>query len=188
MPGKARAVAAPRGGAVVITGPQNQGYRLIAGSMGTASEGAPAAPPLSPAKIAAVPTVEAFEPGADIDARVIAEREAAEGLISETALERMVNPPVVMDLHYSPPISLTPGSVPHGWKPPPREDVDLSPLPAKFALDVERKDDGWWVVRAARVHPGLFVAGDDLGAALGEAVEKLAEIVRLDGAKGRRGK
>jgi hypothetical protein len=61
------------------------------------------------------------------------------------------------------------------------EPADISDLPDRFALEIERKPDGMWKVTAPGVHVGLFVADRDLSSALAEAPGVLAEIVRLDG-------
>ena len=183
---RARAVAAPPG-ALIHTGPQNKGYRLIAGSMGAPTADLPPIPaPTASASVAALPTLEAFEPGSDVGddwVRQVAAREAAAGLPAEplpggppprrsTPAQEFGTSGTGFD-YYTDKDSVRRVEF--------RASPDLSPLPSKFALDIERKDDGWWVIRAGRVHPGLFVAGADLGDALAEAVGKLAEIVRLDG-------
>ena len=65
--------------------------------------------------------------------------------------------------------------------PPNDEPSDLSSLPDRFALDIERKPNGWWVIRAPDVHVGLYVAAPDLWEALADAPAALAQIVSLDG-------
>ena len=59
--------------------------------------------------------------------------------------------------------------------------VDLSALPDKFNLQVERKKNGWWKVTAPEVHTGLFLSHQDLLRALAAAPITLAQIVQIDG-------
>jgi hypothetical protein len=106
----------------------------------------------------------------------VRQREAAAGL---PAVERQINPPLV-GIDYSPAISLKPGTVPNGWRGLPREEADLSPLPPRFSLEIERKDDRWKVT-APGVHLGLWKSGPDLMVIVGEALATLAEMVGVDG-------
>jgi hypothetical protein len=145
--------------------------RMVAGSMG-------AAQPQGGPEPAFVDT--AMEPGSgaaldnDAYARMVRQREAAEGLPEVAAPQvEYVTPPML-----APPLAS--GGITFADRlSQPR--ADLSPLPERFSLDIERKPDGWWVVRAPGVHIGLFVAHQDLTAALADAPGALAGIVRLDG-------
>lgn len=186
---RARAVAVPKGG-LIETGEQNRGYRLISGSMGAPSELPPIPAPAVTASVAALPTVETFEPGSDAGddwARQVQMREAAEGL-PMNAIERVLDHlPADLAQRRAERLEFRD---PDAALAPPRPPVDLSPLPDRFALEVERKPNGWWIVRAPGVHIGLFVMAEDLAGALSDAPATLAEIVRLDGmvAKGRKRK
>lgn len=62
-----------------------------------------------------------------------------------------------------------------------RQPSDLTALPDRFALEIERKPGGMWKVTAPGVHVGLFVAGADLATVLADAPAALANIVSLDG-------
>jgi hypothetical protein len=66
---------------------------------------------------------------------------------------------------------------------PTRDPPDLTGLPDRFTLEIGRKADGWWIVTAPAHHVGLFVANQDLLAALNDAPGALAQILRLDGAQ-----
>jgi len=175
MAAKVRPVraATPPPGNLIRTGAGDMGYRFMAGSMGAA------------ATIEVPPTK--FEAAPELTAEQIAERERAAGIEPEGV------PPAAA---YGPPgrpvvAPFQPGPV-QFVSPPRREPVtDLSGLPQRFTLDVERKENGWWVVRSPALHAGIFVAREDICDALAEAPGIIAEILRLDGeqpAKRRRAK
>ena len=150
--------------------------RMTSGSMGA---GGPPGPQAMPEPMPMpMPDGNRLADGPDDDwAGEIARREAAAGVATAAvAAPAALNPDYVYDF---------PARVAATRERPP---ADLTPLPDRFALDVERKPDGWWVVRAPGVHPGLFCAHQDLATALSEAPEMLAEIVRLDGVVARKGK
>jgi hypothetical protein len=94
-------------------------------------------------------------------AETIRRREAAEGMTAIPELALPLRPPGAAYVPAAP--------------------SDLTPLPDRFTLDIERKPDGWWIVRAPTVHIGLFIAHQDLATALADAPGALAAIVRLDG-------
>lgn len=54
-------------------------------------------------------------------------------------------------------------------------------LPSDFAVCVERRPDGWWLVTAPAVHVGLFIIHRDLSVALADVPAALSELLRLDG-------
>ncbi len=58
--------------------------------------------------------------------------------------------------------------------------ADLTGLPDRFTLEIERKADRWKVT-APGVHSGLWKSGTDLPAVVDEALAVLAEMVRVDG-------
>ena len=58
--------------------------------------------------------------------------------------------------------------------------TDITGLPERFTLEIERKGE-WWKITAPTVHVGLFVAHQDLIVALSDAPGALAAILRLDG-------
>lgn len=158
---RARAIRSPSTN-FIETG-AGRSIRMVAGSIG-AGGGLP--------DTAMQDGQEPMEPGAspgdnDAWARELAQREAAAGL------------PV------APSAAWLPGPVEYVAPPPAhsvsRVPTDLSALPDRFSLEIERKPDGWWVVRAPGVHVGLFVAHQDLTVALADAPGALAGIVRLDG-------
>jgi hypothetical protein len=70
---------------------------------------------------------------------------------------------------------------------PQEPEADLTPLPDKFSLSIERKSD-MWKVTSPGVHSGLWKAGPSLPRVVEEALAALAEMVRIDGVatKGRR--
>ena len=117
--------------------------------------------------------------------RQIMERERAEGLdepyeapapayaphATNDAIVAMQRTTSLFQGAHAPPHDLLPSQL----------SGDLSMLPEKIAFEIERKPDGWWVVRAPAVHVSLFVAHQDLGTALTRAPYELAEILRLDG-------
>ena len=159
MPGKVRAVRTPPAG-LVQTGERNKGYRFMSGSMGAAELAAPTA-------------AEPFEAGVELSAAEIAQREAALGLPPEPE-----SVPATFD--FQPPRSILPGRMEYVSRPLRQESPDLTDLPDRFSLDIERKGS-LWVVRAPSVHVALFVSHDDLVEALAAAPGRLAEIVGVDG-------
>ena len=143
---------------------------------------------LDAAAVAGVPLSAhdgAFESGADLTANQIRMREIAEGL-ADTG-QRSVPPapqwPTGQDLSR-----YVEAARPQPQAPVRSPPADLSSLPDRFALEVERKEDGTWIVRAPAIHVALFVAGHDLAHALAEAPGRLADIVRLDGEQPKRRK
>ena len=115
--------------------------------------------------------------GNDAWARTVAAREAAEGLATKAVRKQEAEPATRV---------VVPGGLTHYDPDAPRmmpvySPADLSGLPDSFALEVQRKPDGWWVVRAPTVHVGLFVAHRDLQVAMADAPGALAAILRLDG-------
>ena len=137
--------------------------------------------PQTAATTSAVTTGPMLEPppddsvGDDAWARTVAAREAAQGIRTPAAPRVQHADPVGA---LGGPMTYVADGVP---LPLPRDPTDLSLLPDRFTLDIERKLDGWWVVRAPAVHIGLFVAAQDLADALARAPDDLAAIVRLDG-------
>lgn len=121
----------------------------------------------------ALPDV-AFEAPEDLNyERMVADRERELGL---PATPHIMPGPVE---YYRPP----PPPVPVYTAPV--EDADLSGLPEKFSLTIERKNDLWKCT--SPVHGGLWKAGPDLPSVVHEALAALAEMVRIDGiTKGRR--
>lgn len=106
-------------------------------------------------------------------------RELAEGLPVATAAP--LPTPQQQSTAFIPAAFVT--QLPHPTSRPEADEFDapdLTGLPEKFALEVERKGD-WWKVTAPDVHIGLFVAHQDLLIALADAPGALAQIVRLDG-------
>ncbi len=153
-----RIVSVPRGGTKTLGG--GTSMRILAGSMG-------ASPTTSPVGESLTPGVsEPFEAPLEDDrdfAREIAQREAALGLPPSA-------PPMV---RYDPLRAVMPRESSSAT-------ADLSSLPPRFALEIERKDDRWKVT-APGVHLGLWKSGPDLHAVVDEALATLAEIVRVDG-------
>lgn len=122
---------------------------------------------------------QAFEAPDDINyERMIAERERELGLPAE--------PTGVRGSAYQTPV-YDPGSITYVDRVAAAPIADLTPLPDRFSLAVERKGD-MWKVTAPTVHTGLWKAGEDLPQVVHEALAALAEMVRIDGvvAKGRR--
>lgn len=111
--------------------------------------------------------------------RMIAERERELGLPT--------GPPGVRGSAYQTPVY---EPVPYERLPSPSVTfiADLTALPDRFSLTVERKADGVWKLTAPGVHSGLWKAGTSLPDVVNEALASLAEMVRIDGvvAKGRR--
>ena len=58
--------------------------------------------------------------------------------------------------------------------------TDLSGLPDSFAFHIERKGEKWKVT-APDIHVGLFVADENLSAALARAPGELSKIIAIDG-------
>jgi hypothetical protein len=183
---RARALSTPPG----VTATQHGVIRARSGSIG-------ADVPLLPGQHDAQAEPFFAEPGSDGTvanedwAESLARREAAAGLPAtagggEGAPERY-GTPAWQRAADAPNIVEVLEAIP---RPVPRPPADLSPLPDRFTLQVERKPDGWWIVTAPGVHIGLFVAAPDLPGALADAPATLAQIVRLDGivARGRRRK
>lgn len=128
----------------------------------------------------------AFEAPDDVNYdRVIAERERELGLPAAGVSGAAYQPPVYPGKPGS--ITYVPDIPRFIESPVPLPEADLTPLPDKFSLSIERKD-GIWKVTAPSVHPGLWKAGPDLPRVVNEALAALAEMVRIDGviAKGRR--
>lgn len=126
----------------------------------------------------------AFEAPDDVNYdRVFAERERELGLPAATAPTYYAAPSVPT------PRSILPGPISYSEGPllPMPEPADLTALPDKFSLSIERKD-GIWKVTSPGVHGGLWKAGPTLPEVVAEALAALAEMVRIDGviAKGRR--
>lgn len=156
-----RAVSSPRGGPIQIgTG---HTFRMQSGSMG-----APAAPMVSDEPLG---VADKFEVTQQDDANWQAEirrREMSAGLPPVSAPAAKVEP---FWGTASTAASVAPPPIP----------VDLTDLPDHFTLEVQRKGDGWWIVRAPTSHVGLFVAHQNLIDALSDAPGALAQILRLDG-------
>jgi hypothetical protein len=158
MAGRTRLISVPpaRGG------DDRRGYRQLSGSMG-----ALAPDPNAPMN-EGVPT-ERFEAAvvADDDwSRTIAMREQAEGLPRANSPTSEWTAPTAQVQ-----------SLPSRRS---QQDADLTSLPDRFCLEVERKLDRWKIT-ASGVHTGLWKSGDDLPETLTEALAALAEMVRLDG-------
>lgn len=124
---------------------------------------------------------QTFEAPDDINyERMVTERERELGLPAEFTR--------VSGSAYQPPV-YDPGPVTYVERAIPSITpiADLTPLPDRFSLAVERKGD-MWKVTAPTVHTGLWKAGEDLPQVVHEALAALAEMVRIDGvvAKGRR--
>ncbi len=158
MAGRTRLISVPpaRGG------DDRRGYRQLSGSMGAMMPD-PNAPMNE-----GVPTERFEAPLADDAAwqRTVAMREAAEGLPQAQAA------PVAQYIPQTPYIPPTARAD--------RLNADLSTLPDRFALEIERKGERWKVTAPA-VHSGLWKAGDDLPTVVEESLAALAEMVGLDG-------
>ena len=180
MAAKVRPVraATPPPGNLIRTGDGNRGYRFESGSIGAWQTIEP--PPTR------------FEAAPELTAEQIAERERAAGIEPEgvppAAGYAPVGRPIEDPANWN---ALQPGPVQLVSSPRRAPVTDLSGLPQRFTLDVERKENGWWVVRSPALHAGIFVAREDICDALAEAPGIIAEILRLDGeqpAKRRRAK
>lgn len=162
---RTKLISAPR-----ATGNSAQGsWRQLSGSMGA----------IAPEHITESEnqSTEKFEaavvPDADWE-RTIAQREAKEGI---QRLARTQHPPF-----KDPNILLGPDRMAGAiYTQPAKPTEDLSSLPDKFTLLIERKPDGWWKVTAPDSHVGLYVAYPDLNIALQDAPGALDQILRLDG-------
>lgn len=64
---------------------------------------------------------------------------------------------------------------------PPLPEADLTPLPDKFELIVERVNGSWKIT--SPLHVGLWRAGADLPAVIEEALGALAMMIAVDGPK-----
>lgn len=171
MANKVRTVSTPPA-QLVQTGERNQGFRFLAGSMGAAMPHPDGG--------------EKFEAATELSEREIAEREAALGLSSEPEPVRGKPSDTYVPPGHAEEVRRVAAFADYV-----NRDADLSTLPDRFTLEIERKGDGWWKVTAPAVHIGLFIAHQDLATALADAPAALAEIVRLDGqvpAAKRRGK
>ncbi len=93
--------------------------------------------------------------------RTIRQREMAEGMASPTPDQAVAQP------RYTPSTATA-------------DLRDLSALPDRFTLAIERKGDAWKVT-APTVHHGLWKAGNDLPSTVNAALNALAEMVSLDG-------
>lgn len=176
MAGKVRAVRTPPA-SLVQTGEMNKGYRFMSGSMGAATP-----PP---------PQDAAFEAAIELTPEEIRRREEAVGLPLEPESvppASAINYGILANQLDAAEWNRGASSIPmrpRGWQSP---DINLSSLPDRFTIEVERKGNVW-VVRAPAVHQALFVADGDLVEALSQAPGRLAEIVNVDGivpAKGRK--
>ena len=126
----------------------------------------------------------AFEAPEDIDyARMIREREQELGLPANPAPNGVSGAASHLDAYMPEPITYVERTQPVFIP-----TADLTPLPDRFALSIERKADGVWKCTAPGVHGGLWKAGTDLPQVVNEALASLAEMVRIDGlqVKGRR--
>lgn len=176
-----RTVQAPRG-ELIDLGPGSS-MRLISGSMG-----APAATTNTPAPLGDTKFETPMDDAAM--AREIARREVAEGLTPSSTFSSVAQRPVppIQDpnILLGPEQPLFVGTTAYyrlegdslRYVGP---NADLSSLPERFTLDIERKAAGSWVVRAPSVHVSLFVANEDLTTALANAPAALAAILALDG-------
>lgn len=164
MAGKTRLISAPpaRGG------DDRRGYIQLSGSMGAMAPSPNDPPPSNGA-------AEKFESDVVPDTaweRTVAMREMQEGL---RATAQTQHPP------YEPDAAHTNSLIfPSPVKTTPVKHIDLSSLPERFQLEIERKGDRWKITAPA-VHNGLWKSGEDLSATMGEALATLAEMVRLDG-------
>ena len=111
--------------------------------------------------------------------RMIAERERELGLAAELPAAVSGSAYYAPAEHYTPP-SRHQDDPPYAPPSAPAAPVDLSGLPERFTLLVERKGD-WWKITAPQSHIGLFVAHQDLFVALSDVPGSLAQILRLDG-------
>lgn len=167
---RTKLISAPR-----ATGNSAQGsWRQLSGSMGA----------LAPEHLTETEnqSAEKFEaavvPDADWE-RTVAQREAQEGI---QHLAQTQHPPYPKEMNIEMGIAGRPET--HYTQRVVVEDKpkeDLSSLPDKFTLLIERKPDGWWKITAPDSHVGLYVAYPDLNIALQDAPGALAQILRLDG-------
>lgn len=170
MARKPRLISAPpaKGGNI------ENGWSQLSGTMGALS---PDQGPIG--NIPAAPTRDTtFEAPEDLNYdHMIAEREAALGLPAGTN-------GVSGAAHYAPIVS-DPGRFDRDLSPyenaPHQEHVDLTPLPDKFELVIERKGSSWKVT--SPLHVGLWRAGDRLAAVIEEALGALAMMIAVDGPK-----
>jgi hypothetical protein len=182
MARKPRVISAPpaRGGSM------ENGWTQLSGSMGAlaADQG-----PIGNIPPTDVPDAD-FEAPQDLNYdRMIAERERELGLPPEPPTH------VTGAAYREPAYAGTPGGITYvpdlnqlpRYVTPQEPEADLTPLPDKFSLSIERKSD-MWKVTSPGVHSGLWKAGPSLPRVVEEALAALAEMVRIDGVatKGRR--
>ena len=155
---------------------QHTVVRMVSGTMGAAGDPGPT-PALGPPKPEPEPVAASDH---DAWSAEVARREAAQGIARDVA------PPAEQSVpRQDDPRQVVPGGITFGPRWPTLYDQqpapDLSALPERFALEIQRLPGDWWKVTAPGVHVGLFVARQDLAEALVEVPAALAEIVRLDG-------
>ena len=159
-----RVRAVPRGGTTDLGG--GRSYRIQSGSMG-----APDPHIVNPE--------EPFEAPVSDDVQWQAElrrRESAAGL---AAVAQTQHPPWPGDSPRT--IEMANGLPPIVVSPSKQKTDDLTGLPDRFTLVIEKKPDDWWKISAPEHHTGLFIAHKDLYAGLANAPGALALILRMDG-------
>lgn len=172
MARKPRLISAPP----ATGGNIENGWKQLSGSMGALSTGQAPIGPIPGVQVADT----AFEAPEDLNyERMIAEREAELGLPPNPS---RVSGAAHRDAYLPGPVTYQPAPVPA-----PVPIADLTSLPDRFDLTVERKGEVWKITSPG-VHVGLWKAGTDLPEVVHRALASLAEMVSIDGivAKGRR--
>jgi hypothetical protein len=145
-------------------GDDRRGFRQLSGSMGASMAPDPGA------RMAEGAPAERFEAAVVPDddwSRTIAMREQAEGLQTLTHQISEVPTRYLVSDGVEPP---TPART---------RQTDLSSLPDRFELVIERKNGSWKIT--SPLHAGLWRAGDDLAIVIKDSLAALAVMIAVDG-------